>query len=47
MNYTISGKKDGFGAQYLAIMSGIAYCKYKNYVSLPLKWLITCSIFES
>ena len=31
INYTITGKKDGFGAQYLAIMSGIAYCKYKNY----------------
>lgn len=30
-NYTITGKKDGFGAQYQAIMSGIAYCNFKNY----------------
>ena len=39
INYTITGKKDGFGAQYLAIMSGIAYCKYKNYnyVHTPIK----------
>jgi len=29
--YTIRGKMDGFGAQYQAIMSGIAYCKYANY----------------
>jgi hypothetical protein len=28
---TIKGKTDGFGAQYQAILSGIAYCKYKNY----------------
>ena len=31
--YTITGKTDGFGAQYHAIMSGIAICKYKNYES--------------
>lgn len=31
INYTITGKTDGFGAQYQAIMSGIAYCKFKNY----------------
>ena len=31
INYTITGKKDGFGAQYQSIMSGIAYCKFKNY----------------
>jgi hypothetical protein len=30
--YTIKGKEDGFGAQYQAIMSGIAYCIYKKYV---------------
>ena len=38
-NYTIAGKIDGFGAQYMAIISGIAYCKYKNYnyVHTPLK----------
>ena len=30
--YTVKGKTDGFGAQYQAIMSGIAYCSYKNYV---------------
>ena len=30
--YTIVGKTDGFGAQYQAILSGIAYCKFKNYI---------------
>jgi hypothetical protein len=30
--YTIKGKTDGFCAQYLAVMSGIAFCKYKNYI---------------
>lgn len=37
--YTITGKTDGFGAQYHAIMSGIAICKYKNYIYLhtPMK----------
>ena len=29
--YTIAGKTDGFGAQYQAIMSGIAFCASKNY----------------
>ena len=29
---TIKGKCDGFGAQYQAIMSGIAYCNYMNYI---------------
>jgi hypothetical protein len=35
--YTITGKTDGFGAQYLAIMSGIAYCNHHNliYVHTP------------
>lgn len=28
---TIKGKKDGFGAQYQAIMSGIAWCEYNKY----------------
>lgn len=28
---TIKGKSDGFGAQYQAILSGIAYCNYMNY----------------
>ena len=28
---TIKGKCDGFGAQYQAIMSGIAYSNYMNY----------------
>jgi hypothetical protein len=39
MNYTITGKKDGFGAQYLSIMSGIAYCRFKNYnyIHTPFK----------
>jgi len=30
--YTIKGKCDGFGAQYQAILSGISYCNYKNYI---------------
>lgn len=29
--YTVAGKQDGFGAQYQAVMSGIAYCEYMNY----------------
>jgi hypothetical protein len=28
---TIKGKIDGFGSQYLSILSGISYCNYKNY----------------
>ncbi len=31
IKYSIHGKKDGFGAQYQAILSGIAWCNYKNY----------------
>jgi hypothetical protein len=30
--YTIKGCFAGFGMQYLCILSGIVYCKYKNYV---------------
>jgi hypothetical protein len=30
--YTITGKTDGFGSQYLAVMSGIALCEYHNFV---------------
>jgi len=30
--YTITGKTDGFGAQYQSILSGIAFCKYTNYI---------------
>ena len=39
INYTITGKTDGFGAQYQSIMSGIAYCKFKNYnyIHTPFK----------
>lgn len=39
INYTITGKIDGFGAQYQAIMSGIAYCNFKNYnyIHTPFK----------
>ena len=29
--YTITGKSDGFGAQYQGVMSGIAYCSFMNY----------------
>tara|TARA_B100000123_G_scaffold222402_1_gene170983 strand:- start:281 stop:1051 length:771 start_codon:yes stop_codon:yes gene_type:complete len=31
IKYSIHGKKDGFGAQYQAILSGIAWANYKNY----------------
>ena len=31
MLYTIAGKKDGFGSQYHAVMSGIALCESRNY----------------
>lgn len=39
--YTISGKTDGFGAQYQSIMSGIAYCNHMNYqyIHTPMKIL--------
>ena len=39
--YTIKNRNDGFGAQYQAFMSGIAYCKYKNYkyIHNPIKFL--------
>jgi hypothetical protein len=39
--YTITGKTDGFGAQYQAIMSGIAYCEYYNYkyIHTPFKYM--------
>ena len=41
ITYTIKGKIDGFGAQYQAILSGIAYCIYNNYVYVhtPIKIL--------
>lgn len=29
--YTVYGGSDGFGAQYQARLSGIAFCNYKNY----------------
>ncbi len=29
--YTITGKMDGFGAQYFSVMSGIAFCEAKGY----------------
>ena len=32
MALTIRGKNDGFGAQYQAVMSGIAFCHAKNYL---------------
>jgi hypothetical protein len=39
INYTITNRNDGFGAQYLGVMSGIAYCKFKNYnyIHTPFK----------
>lgn len=39
---TIAGRTDGFGAQYLAFMSGIAFCEYKGweYVHTPIKTLL-------
>jgi hypothetical protein len=38
MLYTIRGKTDGFGAQYHAIMSGIAICSYNkwSYIHTPM-----------
>lgn len=37
--YTIAGKSDGFGAQYHAFMSGIAYSEHKGYIYVhtPIK----------
>jgi GH25 family lysozyme M1 (1,4-beta-N-acetylmuramidase) len=37
--YTITGKCDGFGAQYQSILSGIALCKAENYIYVhtPMK----------
>lgn len=37
--YTITGKTDGFGSQYQAIMAGIAYCFYMKYkyIHTPIK----------
>ena len=37
MYLTVKGKTDGFGAQYQAILSGIAYCRYKKitYIHTP------------
>jgi len=29
--YTVTGKLDGFGAQYFSVMSGIAFCEAKGY----------------
>jgi len=48
-NYTITGKKDGFGAQYQAIMSGIANCKFKNYnyIHTPFKIIGHCGDIKS
>ena len=31
LTYTITGRNDGFGSQYLSVMSGIAYCEYMKY----------------
>jgi hypothetical protein len=35
--YTVTGKKDGFGAQYQSVMSGIAICEFKKlkYIHSP------------
>ena len=47
--YTIAGKVDGFGSQYQAIMSGIAYCKFYNYnyIHTPFKRLSHSVNFKS
>jgi len=40
--YTVKGKRDGFGAQYQAIMSGIAYCESDEnlvYVHSPFMYI--------
>ena len=41
--YTICDRVDGFGAQYQAFMSGIAYCHHMNYdyVHTPIKSMNT------
>ena len=39
-NYTIRGKTDGFGCQYNAILSGLAFCEHDpdyNYVHTPFR----------
>ena len=39
-NYTIRGRTDGFGSQYNAILSGLAFCEHSpdyNYVHTPLR----------
>lgn len=38
LNFTISGKNDGFGAQYLSIMTGIAWCHKYNYNYIHTKF---------
>jgi len=38
--YTIKDKTDGFGAQYHAILSGIAFSKYNNYIYLHTPFII-------
>jgi len=39
--YTVGINSDGFGSQYQAFMSGIAYCEYKKYtyIHTPIKIL--------
>lgn len=36
---TVTGKTDGFGAQYKEFIFGIAYCNYMNYeyIHTPIK----------
>jgi hypothetical protein len=40
--YTIKGRCDGFGAQYLSILSGIAYCDYNNYIYIHTPFKHVC-----
>ena len=45
ITYSIAKKKDGFGAQYQSIMSGIAFCDFKKfkYIHTKFKVIDRCS----
>jgi len=38
--FTITGKIDGFGAQYYAVMSGIAFCNFKGYTYIHTPFIV-------
>ena len=49
MRLTIRGKCDGFGAQFMAMLSGIAYCHQHGftYVHTPIEHILPVGTFES